>query len=157
MGIEMSGKPVMDGRVPVRPAKRPALGVRDRHQRHLSKFLKDRLQFRQIQSPVKGGHNRLRISPCQRKPEKVQVRVDYVEIAACSERAFLQHDHRGVAIEDAGIEAQRLRTHRFKASGGFRIPAGEEGDVMSHLHQFFGDVGDDPFSAPVQLGGHTFP
>src|SRR5262249_32780391 len=150
---EVPGKAVIDGRMPVRPGQRLALCVRDRDQRHLSIFPKHWLELGQIQSSVKGCYNRQGISPRQRKSEKIQVRVNDVEIARCPERAFLQHDHGGVAIEDASIEAQRLRTHRFQSRGGFRIPAGEEGDVMSHAHQFFGDVRDYPFSAPVEFGG----
>ena len=59
-------------------------------------------------------------------------------------------------VAQAGVEAQRLRTHRLQFRTRYGIAAGEQRHVVAHGHQLVGQECHDALGAAIQLRRHGF-
>src|SRR5690606_7436339 len=80
---------------------------------------------------------------------------NHVELGAAREDALQEHDVMWDPVAHARIEAQRCLAHRYQLGLGLRVPRGEQGDVVSLLHELLREVGDDAFRPAVALGWNT--
>ena len=54
------------------------------------------------------------------------------------------------------IESQPVWGNGVQASAGSRVTAREQSHLMAEANQLFREIGNDAFSAPIELGRHTF-
>ncbi len=80
--------------------------------------------------------------------------MDHVEFVRDVPDAFEHPGENGVPV-DGRCPGQRSIADRHQFGGGDRIAAGKQGHVVTLPHQFFRQVGDDPFGAPVELRRHA--
>jgi len=114
--------------------------------------LKNRLQFRQVETAVQRGHERHGLACEQRKRVIVDVKMQHIEFVRAAAH-FLEQQHvRRHHVANGRVEAQCLRPERFELGRGLRIAARKEGDVVALLDQCFGQIGHHTFRTTVQLG-----
>src|SRR5712691_10699718 len=127
----------------------------DRHQRLAAKVAEHRVDAGQIEAAMEGVQARGPREPGQRKGQVADVGVDYVEVPRVLEDLGHLQDVKGQLVGGGGIEAQGARRGRHQLGPGPRIPAREEGDLMSSADELLGEIGDDALGASVERRGHA--
>jgi hypothetical protein len=110
--------------------------------------------FRQVKPAVQRRHRRGAGAGEQREHPVIEVAVQDVEPAGFAAHALHLRHVRGDGVAQGAVEPQRRGPHAFQVGGGLRIAAGEQGDVVPHVHQGLGQVGDDPLGAAIEARGH---
>src|SRR5215831_3757964 len=135
-----------------------SLCIGDRHDRHVGILPEYRDQFRKVQAPMKGREYRRRATATHRKTQKIQMRMNDIELVRLrSEGLLLHEDERRITIDEPGIQPEGMWTGGPEISCGGRISTGKECDLVTLTNQFFCNIGDDPLRASVQSRRHAFP
>jgi hypothetical protein len=91
----------------------------------------------------------------QREMKEVDMEMQNVEFLD-SLAHLVEHEHVvGDGVLDGRIEPQRGHGAAGELGGGDGIAAGEQRHVVPELHQFFGQIGDDPLGAAIQARRHA--
>src|SRR5262249_29083193 len=107
-------KSVIDGPDPTGLWKRPALGIRNRNDRHRREGGENRLVIRQIEATMKSGHERNWLAGQQRERIVVQMERKKIELLRPPPH-LLQHQHMEcVGVSHRSVEAQRPRPRSLK-------------------------------------------
>src|ERR1700732_676514 len=91
----------------------------------------------------------------KREVEEIDVKMENVEVLRVL--AYLidhQHEMRN-AVAHGRIEAERARTTGAQLGAGDRIPTCKERHIVAKPHEFFGQIGSDPFDAAIQTRRNT--
>ncbi len=148
-GVEVRGEAVVDGALPVRPQQRPALVLGYGDDRHLREGAHQRLELRQVQPAVEGGHVGHLDVAHDREVEVVGVEVDDVEGPGLLRHPVYKPHVVGQRVAAPRIRAQGVRHDGDELRGGSGVSAGEEGDLVALADQLLGQVGDDALRAAV--------
>ena len=141
---------------PTYARQRPTLRVGDRHDGNVREQIIDLRKLLKVEPTVQGGDKGGRLPAEQRKWEVVDVKVQNVELIGSPVDQF-QHPCIGRhPVPYARIEPDRLRPHRLELRRSNQSSAGEQGHVVTHTDQFFGEISDHPLGSAVQLRGNRF-
>ena len=91
-GVQVEWQAMIHRADPVHPRQWLTLRIGDRYQRHLTEFLVQRAQVRNIQAAVQGCKSRPEVTPDQWKMQVVGMEVNDVELPGILEDPF-QHPH----------------------------------------------------------------
>jgi hypothetical protein len=82
--------------------------------------------------------------------ELIDVEVQQIEFRGAPVHP-VEHPHvMGDRVAHAGIEPQRARHAGNESSGGQRILAGEQRDVMAEANQLLGQIGNNPLRTAIE-------
>src|SRR5271156_6573035 len=102
------------------------------------------------------GDERHALAREERGWEIIQVEVQNIELA-CEPIDFLQEQELWrQTVPNRWVEAQSFRPDGYKLCLGYRITACEQGHIMTHGNQFFGQEGDDAFCPSIQSRRNRF-
>ena len=82
--------------------------------------------------------------------------VQDVELVGETVDLFHQQHMRRQRVADGLVEAQGLRPDRNQLRPGDGIAAGEQGHVVPHGHEFFGQERDNPLRAAIEFRRYRF-
>ncbi len=152
--VDVGLQAVQHGACPVGSGQGAPLVIRDRDQRELRPAPINIAQALEVQAAVQGGERPLRIVLEEREVDHVGVEVDDVEVVRAPAH-LVQHGHvRGeVRLQRGRIQPDGLIAHGHQLGLGFRVGAGEQGDLVAELDQGVAQVSDDTLGAAVELGG----
>src|SRR5207249_1243347 len=138
--IEVMWQAVVHRGLPVCPPERLALSVGNRDQGHFDKLVVHGDEVGQIQPSMQRGDDRDFAAAPERKSQKIQMRMDNVELAGEAKSPLQQKGKRRVAIYLPVPVAQtkRLRADRLETSGCPGVATGEQRHVVPQPDQFFG-------------------
>src|SRR5262245_44529662 len=107
---------------------------------------------------MQGRQHGCRTTAAHRKTQKVQMRMNDVElIGLCSERLLLHEDERCITIHKPRIQPEGMGTGGTEVRRGGRISTGKECNLVTLANEFFRNIGDDALCASIQSGRHAFP
>lgn len=132
------------------------MGVGDGNHRHVAEFFVEGEEIGDVEPPVQGGELRDRDAARQREVEIVDVEMKDVKFGGLLEGFFDQQDEVGDLVEAVFVQAQGAPAGGHQPRLGHRVAAGKQRHLVALAHQLFGEVGDDPFRAPVVLRGDAF-
>jgi hypothetical protein len=143
------------GAAPFHAAQRPALRVRDRHQRNAAELPEQVGQLRHVEASVQRGQVSEVAAFRRREVEVIDVKVDDVEFVGHITDPVDHHHMRQKLVVD-GMEPERARPGRNQPRFGHGISAREQRDVVALAHQLIGEIGDDSFGSAIQSGRNAF-
>ncbi len=150
---QLVGNAVVHRALPVDVRQGATLRIGYGNERHLGEFGVEKLQIVDVLPAVQGGYMGCPPDPGQGKMDIVQMKVDDVVEMSFIEDAV---DHQQVMhqiVPRDPAEPERPVANRLQGGAGQGIAAGVKGDVVSEPDKFFGEIGDNPFRAAVQLRG----
>jgi hypothetical protein len=151
--IEVGGKPVINGRLPVHPRQRFTLRIGDRNNRDFRELAVQRNEVGDIEPSVQRGDMGVAGAARQRKMQVVDVEVQHVEIVRLLHNPFEHQDVMRELVDAMRVEPQRARARRDEPRRRFGVAAREERDIVTLRHQFLREVGNDSLGAAVILRG----
>src|ERR1700722_17807832 len=105
---------------------------------------------------MEGRDERHALAREQRGWEIIQVEVENIEIGREAVYLLQQQELWRETVPDRWVEAQSPRPDRHEFCLGYRITACEQGHIMTHGTQFFGQKENDAFGPAIKSGGNRF-
>ena len=140
---------------PIRKCQRLSLGVRNRDQRHIGKFMIERRQVAQIEASMQRRRLSHSAAAGQGKMQIIDVKVDNIELVSALKH-LLKHCDVVRKSVDRFIQTQRARAGGNQLRFRPRIATCKKGHIFTDANEFISQIGDDPFCSAVTVRRHAF-
>ena len=141
---------------PAYRGQRKALAVGYRDQRDVRKGGVVGLEVGKVEAAVQGRQRAVGETGHEREMQQINMEMDDVEIVGLAAHVVQHHQMVGQGVLDGGIESQGHVRAADQFRRGPRVAAGKQGDVVALMNKFFGEVGNHPLGAAVEVGRHAF-
>jgi hypothetical protein len=92
----------------------------------------------------------------KRSMQVIDMKMQDVEIFLATPHLLQHHDVVRQRVSDDRVEPKGNITAPHQLGSRSRIPAGKQCNLMSLANELFRQVRNDPFSAAIESGRHTF-